>query len=620
MRSHTTTSDLAATTEAVAAVSGAIPSAAVLNPDAVAVSPGAAGVSPSYPALHGDARIGRLFEMTSDLLATISLDGQFTLLNPAWEQVLGWTIEELMARPVQELVHPDDVEQTLALTLAGKDRTAQFVNFTNRYRHQDGSWRSLLWSARCDGEVWYAAAKDVTDRIWLERQALHDPLTKLPNRLLLMDRANQALTRLRRSNGPIALLFIDLDGFKAINDNLGHAVGDHLLVSVAERLAEMLRDSDTVARLGGDEFVILAEDLDGDAEALAVAERVLHALEEPFQVGSAEVSMLASVGVSVSHDPEAKPEDLLREADVAMYRAKGAGGHNLELFDEDLRREVNARLELEGRLGHALPRHELLLEYQPLLRLIGGKPIGCEALVRWRPHDIDHAEVVPLQPAAFLQLAEDSELIAQIGDWVLHAACAQAAAWHRDGLALTVSVNVSARELTEADLAERVREALAYFQLPPHALCLDVSEEVVLRDPARARTALKDVQRLGVAVALDNFGAGQSSLSLPGSLPLSMLKLDRTLIQGFERHKDRRAVVVAMLALAHEVGLRTVAVGIETNSQLALARALSCSVGQGFLLHRPDAPEHLRLREPPGTIRLPAPWRPIVRLRGASRH
>lgn len=567
-----------------------------------------------------EARIGRLFEMTSDLLATISLDGRFTLLNPAWEQALGWTIEELMARPVQELVHPDDVEQTLSLTLAGKDRTAQFVNFTNRYRHQDGSWRSLLWSARCDGEVWYAAAKDVTDRIWLERQALHDPLTKLPNRLLLMDRANQALTRLRRSNGPIALLFIDLDGFKAINDNLGHAVGDHLLISVAERLAEMLRDSDTVARLGGDEFVILAEDLDGDAEALAVAERVLHALEEPFQVGSAEVSMLASVGVSVSHDPEAKPEDLLREADVAMYRAKGAGGHNLELFDEDLRREVNARLELETRLGHALPRHELLLEYQPLLGLIGGKPIGCEALVRWRPHDPDHAEVVPLQPAAFLQLAEDSELIAQIGDWVLHAACAQAAAWHRDGLGLTVSVNVSARELTEADLAERVREALAYFQLPPHALCLDVSEAVVLRDPARARTALKDVQRLGVAVALDNFGAGQSSLSLPGSLPLSMLKLDRTLIQGFERHKDRRAVVVAMLALAQEVGLRTVAVGIETNSQLALARALSCSIGQGFLLHRPDAPERLRLREPPGTVKSPPPWRPIVRLRGSSRH
>jgi diguanylate cyclase (GGDEF)-like protein/PAS domain S-box-containing protein len=565
--------------------------------------------------LDGEAQIARLFEMTSDLLATISLDGRFTLLNPAWEQVLGWSIEELQAQPMQELVHPDDLEQTLALTLTGHHRPAQFVNFTNRYRHRDGSWRWLLWSARCDGEAWYAAAKDVTDRMWLERQALHDPLTKLPNRLLLMDRARQAVARLRRSNGPIALLFIDLDRFKAINDNLGHAVGDHLLISVSERLAEMLRDSDTVARLGGDEFVILAEDLESDAEALAVAERVLHALEEPFQVGSAEVSMLASVGVSITHDPQAEPEDLLREADVAMYRAKGAGGHNLELFNEDLRREASARLELEDRLEHALPRHELLLEYQPLLPLSGGRPVGCEALVRWHPHGGE-----PLPPLSFLSLAEESELIVQIGDWVLQTACAQAAAWRRNGIEMRVSVNVSARELTGADLAERVQEALLYCRLPGRALCLEVSEEVVLRDPARARMALKDVRRLGVTVALDNFGATQSTLNLPGSLPLNMLKLDRTLIHGFERNKDRRAMVVATLALARESGLEAVAMGIETNRQLALARELDCSVGQGFLLHKPNTAEHLRLREAPGTIRLPAPWRPIVRLRGSTRH
>jgi diguanylate cyclase (GGDEF)-like protein/PAS domain S-box-containing protein len=603
MSSHPTTTDLAATSMEVVPDPSA---SAALNSSAPA----------NYSPLHGEAQIARLFEMTSDLLAAISLDGQFTLLNPAWEQVLGWSTAELKAAPMQELVHPDDLEQTLALTLAVHHRPAQFVNFTNRYRHRDGSWRWLLWSARCDGVAWYAAAKDVTDRMWLERQALHDPLTKLPNRLLLMDRARQAVARLRRSHGPIALLFIDLDRFKAINDNLGHAVGDHLLISVAERLEETLRDSDTVARLGGDEFVILAEDLDSDAEALAVAERVLHALEEPFLVGSAEVSMLASVGVSISHDPEAEPEDLLREADVAMYRAKGSGGHNLELFNEDLRREANARLELEDRLEHALPRHELLLEYQPLVALSGGKPVGCEALVRWHPHG--GKSMLPLD---FLSLAEESELIVQIGDWVLHTACAQAAAWRRDGVEMTVSVNISARELTGGtDLAERVKEALQYCGLPGHALCLEVSEEVLLRDPARARSVLKDVKRLGVAIALDNFGAQQSTLSLPGSLPLSMLKLDRTLIQGFERDKERRAMVVATLALARESGLTAVVVGIETNRQLALARELDCSIGQGFLLHKPDAPERLRLREAPGAIRSPPPWRPIVRLRGTSRH
>lgn len=297
-----------------------------------------AGTSARQLAVPGaEDGVARLFEMTSDLLAAISLDGRFELLNPAWADALGWTVEELLAQPMQARVHPDDLEQTLALTLAGRNRSAQLVNFTNRYRHKDGSWRWLLWSARCDGRVWYAAARDVTDRMWLERQALHDPLTKLPNRLLLMDRAHQALARLHRSNGPIAVLFIDLDGLKAINDSLGHAVGDLLLVAVAERLAATLRDSDTVARLGGDEFVILAEDLESDAEALAVAERVVNGLETPFEIGSSQVSMFASVGVSVSRDPEADPEDLLREADVAMYRAKRAGGHRLELFNEELR-------------------------------------------------------------------------------------------------------------------------------------------------------------------------------------------------------------------------------------------------------------------------------------------
>jgi diguanylate cyclase (GGDEF)-like protein/PAS domain S-box-containing protein len=562
------------------------------------------------------SRVGRLFEMTSDLLATISLDGRFTLLNPAWEQVLGWTMEELQASSMGELVHPDDIEQTQALMLAGNHRSAHLENFTNRYRHKDGSWRWLLWSARCDGEEWYAAAKDVTDRMWLERQALHDPLTKLPNRLLLIDRAHQAIARLHRSSGLVALLFIDLDRFKAVNDSLGHAVGDHLLISVSERLAEMMRDSDTVARLGGDEFVILAEDLEGDSEALALAERVLHALEEPFPVGSAEVSMLASVGVSVSRNHEADPEDMLREADVAMYRAKRAGGHGLELFDESLRQEVSARMEVEDRLRHALPRHELLLAYQPMLPLSGGRPVGCEALVRWHPHDTGgKAQIGELLPAAFLARAQESELIVQIGDWVLHTACAQAATWQRDGIEIQISMNVSARELTELDLAERVREELAYCRLPGRALCLEVSEEAILRDPERARSALKDVKRLGVTIALDNFGAGESSLSLPRDLPLDMLKLDRALIGGFERDKHRRAMVVAMIALAHEASLKPVAVGIETNRQLALARELGCAIGQGFLLHRPVSPERVRLRDTPGAV-TSAPWRPLVRLRG----
>src|SRR5665811_2263310 len=226
-------------------------------------------------------------------------------LNPAWEQLLGWSRAELQAQPITEFMHPEDAEKTLAILHAGTGQGAQMESFTNRYRHRDGSWRWLLWSARHDGDTWYAAVRDVTDRLWLERQALHDPLTRLPNRLLLMDRACQALARLHRSSGAVAMLFIDLDKFKAVNDNLGHDVGDRLLVLVSERLAELMRDSDTVARLGGDEFVILAEDIEGEGEALALGARVLDALETPFPLGTAEVAMLASVGVSVSHTPAA---------------------------------------------------------------------------------------------------------------------------------------------------------------------------------------------------------------------------------------------------------------------------------------------------------------------------
>ena len=569
----------------------------------------------------GEAQIARLFEMTSDLLATISLDGRFTLLNPAWEHLLGWTLVELQSRPIEDFIHPEDTEQTMLLIRAdeGSEAESELEGFSNRYRHRDGSWRWLLWSARRDGDTWYASAKDVTDRMLLERQALHDPLTHLPNRLLLMDRARQALARLHRSGGVVAMLFIDLDKFKAVNDNLGHNVGDRLLVAIAERLSELMRDSDTVARLGGDEFVILAEDIESDAEALALAERVLDALERPFPVGSAELAMLASVGVSVSHSPDVDPESMLRESDLAMYRAKGAGGRRLEIFDESLRREVSEQMQLGGRLRDALPRHELFLAYQPILPLAGGQAVGCEALVRWRPRDADHTNGGnDLLPGTFLPPAEESELIVQIGNWVLHAACAQAEIWRRGGIAIPVSVNISARELTEMDLAERVREELAYCRLPGRALCLEVSEDAVLRDPDRARSALKDVKRLGVSIALDKFGSGQYSLGLPSNLPLDVVKLDRMLISNFDRDKDRRAMFAATIALAKEAGLTAVAVGIETNRQLALARELDCSVGQGFLLQGPASPDRVRLRDNVGSV-TSAPWRPLVRLSGSER-
>jgi diguanylate cyclase (GGDEF)-like protein/PAS domain S-box-containing protein len=565
----------------------------------------------------GAASVAKLFEMTSDLLATISLEGRFKLLNPAWEQLLGWDVAELAECPMSELLHPEDSEQTLALLRDGERRPAALENFTNRVRHSDGSWRWLLWSARCDGDTWYAAAKDVTDRMWLEHQALHDPLTRLPNRLLLLDRARQALARVHRSNGSVAVFFVDLDKFKAVNDNLGHDAGDQLLVAVAERLVTLMRDSDTVARLGGDEFVILAEDVDGEAEATALAARILDALEDPINIGTADVSMLASVGISVAHDPDTDPESMVREADLAMYRAKSDGGRRLAIFDESLRQQLDHDAELEARLRDALPRHELWLAYQPILPLRGGGAIACEALVRWRPLDRDPLSSEDLVAARFLPPAETSDLIVQIGNWVLHSACEQAERWRRAGLAVPIAVNVSARELTELDLAERIREELAYCRLPGRALCLEVSEEVVMRDPERAREALRDVKRLGVQIALDRFGSSSNTLGLPTNLPLDILKLDRSLTSSFDRDKERRAIFAACIALAKEARLTVVAVGIETHRQLALARELDCSVGQGFLLHGPDTPDRVRLRDPARSI-TSAPWRPLVRLGGGG--
>jgi diguanylate cyclase (GGDEF)-like protein/PAS domain S-box-containing protein len=566
-----------------------------------------------------DARIGRLFEMTSDLLAMVSMDGRLTLVNPAWEQTLGWSTQELMSKPLIEFVHPDDVDQTLVCMLSGSHREAELENFTNRIRHQAGEWRSFAWSGRCDGKVWYLAARDVSERASLELQALHDPLTKLPNRLLLMDRARQAIARLQRSDGLVALIFIDLDRFKLANDRYGHEVGDRLLTAVSERLSEMMRDSDTVARLGGDEFVILAEELESEAEALALAERVLRSLESPIPVGRTEVAMPASVGIAIANDQTADAETMLREADVAMYRAKNAGGHRLELFDESLRAEATAQLEIEERLLHALPRKELRLTYQPIIPLAGGRAVGCEALLRWHPGQSEGATIEELLPSTFLPRAAESDLILQIGDWVLQAACAQAAAWRRAGLSIPVSVNISERELVDVDIAARVSAALARFRLPGPALCLEVSEEAVVNDLDRVSEALASVRRLGVATALDNFGRVESSFSLARSVPLDMLKLDRGLIETFDRDRKTRALVAATIALAKEAGMKAVAVGLETPRQVALARELGCTIGQGFVLHRPEVPGRVRLTGALADV-TSAPWRPRVRLgQGARR-
>jgi len=422
----------------------------------------------------------------------------------------------------------------------------------------------------------------------LSHAALHDPLTGLPNRVLFVDRLAQATARRRPKGRSLAVVFLDLDRFKAVNDTLGHAAGDELLVAVAERLARALRAGDTAARLGGDEFAVLCDDIDGPSQALAIAERLLAELAEPFVVGDREVTVGASLGIGLARDDG---DELLREADAAMYRAKARGG-GIELFDDVTRARTRRRAELQDALRHAIAGGELRMHYQPQVRLATGEVIGVEGLVRWQ-----HPERGLLQPAEFLPVAEESGLIVPLGHWVLGEATRQAARWaSRAGASaapVPVAVNLTARQCSHPELVSQVQGALSAAGLDAGLLRLEVSETAVLGD-FEARAAMLDALRgLGVGLAVDDFGAGPSSLATLQRLPVQAVTVDRSLVEGVERGGAPAAVLGALVSLAHALGLRTVAEGVELAGQADRLRLLGCDAAQGFLFARPERAEAL---------------------------
>jgi diguanylate cyclase (GGDEF)-like protein len=420
----------------------------------------------------------------------------------------------------------------------------------------------------------------------LSRAALHDALTGLPNRALFVDRLRQASSRVRRRGRSLAVLFLDLDGFKAVNDTLGHAAGDAVLVGVAERLAGVLRAGDTAARFGGDEFAILCEDIDGASQALAIAERLLAELSAPFDADGTDMRVGASVGIALAQDGG---EQLLREADAAMYRAKERGG-GLELFDDEGRVRMRRRAELRDALRRAITGGELQVHYQPRVRLSTGEVVGAEALVRW-----EHPERGLLQPAEFLPVAEETGLIVPLGGWVLGEATRQAARWAgRPGAPpLPVSVNLTARQCSHPELVSDVRRALDAAGLDPALVRLEVAEGAVLGD-FEARVAMLEALRgLGVGIAVDDFGAGPCSLATLQRLPVDVVTVDRSLVEGVERGGEPAAVLGALVGLAHALGLSTVAEGVEASAQVDRLRALGCDAGQGFFFARPERAEAL---------------------------
>ncbi len=417
-----------------------------------------------------------------------------------------------------------------------------------------------------------------------------DPLTGLPNRRLFSDRVNHALSRRGRTGKGVAVLFLDLDGFKLVNDSLGHATGDEVLAAVGTRLRSCMRTTDTIARLGGDEFAILLEDVEADREAVAAAERVIEALALPLALPGREVSVRASIGAAMDRGASGiSAVDLLRNADTAMYQAKATSRGRLALFEPAMHARQLVRLELEGELRQALRAGHLRLVYQPIVALATGQIIGAEALLRW---DRDGA---PIGPDQFIPLAEETGDIVAIGRWVLAEACQQARRWQRETRLtdFAISVNTSARELAEPRFVAGVIGTLATTGLTPEHLTLEVTESVLLADETAAVETLRALRAAGVHIAVDDFGTGYSSLSYLDRLPVDGIKIDRSFVQGLAPGRGKSALVSATLGFARALGLTVTAEGVETEEQLRKLQELRCRLAQGFLLSRPLAPESL---------------------------
>ena len=447
-----------------------------------------------------------------------------------------------------------------------------------------------LWACIHGGFVLAASVAHVVAWRTNENQLLRDPLTGLPSRLLYLNNLKLALERLGRGpNRSVAVLFLDLDRFKVINDSLGHGEGDELLVAVAERVGHSLRRHETLARFGGDEFVILCEDIFDDEGAVAVAERVLKAFSLPFALAHGETMAAASIGISVTSDPHQDPDDLIRDADAAMYRAKGAGGARVVLFDEVTRERALARLHNENAIRKAIDREEFRVFFQPEVSIDGKQITGLEALVRWQ-----HPERGLLGPGEFISLAEETGLIVPLGTWVLRDACKRAVVWQRgrpSDQPLILRVNVSARQLGQETFREIVAAIIKETAIDPAWLCLEVTESVLIEDPESSIRVLTELKQLGIRIAIDDFGTGYSSLEYLRRLPVDCVKVDRSFVRGLPDNEEDVAIVNAVIELGHALKLSVTAEGVETTDQLGNLQTAGCDTAQGFLFYRPEPPE-----------------------------
>ena len=541
-----------------------------------------------------EARFRSLVRHSSDVLLVLDVDGRVSYASPSIEPVLGHDPDRLLTSRLEELVHPGDMPAVHeVLRVLPADAVPHRLEL--RIRMACGGWKTLeatLTDLRSDPDVAGVVlnAHDVTDRKSLEEdlrhKALHDDLTGLANRVLFRERVDHAVSTRLRPGVTMAVLFVDLDDFKTVNDGLGHGLGDELLQVVGARLDGMARAGDTAARLGGDEFALLLEDTD---DVVGVAERVLAVLQEPVELEGRDIAVSASVGIALAGPDADSSELLLRNADVAMYYAKRTGKGRVRLFDETMYLDAFERLELKANLSHAVEDGSLRVHYQPLFALASGDLLGFEALVRW-----EHPERGLVSPASFIPIAEENGLIVPIGSWVLREALRQLTEWRTaSGLDLHMSVNLSPRQLEEADVVEDVRDALLRSGVDPRTVSLELTESVVLEDGA-SRDHLVQLRQLGVGIAADDFGAGFASYAALQQLPFTTVKIDRSLISGLDTAPDKALPQVrSIVEMAHATGLHVVAEGIEHEAQRQTLADLGCDVGQGYLLGRPVPADQL---------------------------
>lgn len=547
-------------------------------------------------------RLIQLFEATDDQVGMTDPEGRLLLLNAAARQHLGldpdqplpevdllsffppWERDRVNHEVLPTLVDRGSWSGEIEIVKPGTDRTIPVLAQFLAHRDQQGRI-----------EYFSTVLRDISERkafeAQLEHAATHDPLTGLPNRTLLLDRLTMALARARRHDTLVAVLFLDLDHFKVINDSRGHSLGDELLAAIAQRITEALRPDDTVARFGGDEFVVLCEDLHNETQALVVAQRVLSSLEEVFAIGGTEIFVGASIGISHfrADDDHATPETLLREADAAMYRAKDRGRAQIAVYDETLRSRSLWRLDTETALRRALERDELVVHFQPIVELDSGHVRELEALVRW-----NHPDRGLLLPAEFIPIAEETGLIVPIGTRVLEEACQQLARWQQalpDLQSMSISVNLSGRQLGDPDLPDLLATIIDRTGVRPEQIVLEMTESLLMDDVEFSHLTLARLKALRVRLAIDDFGTGYSSLSYLRTFPVDVLKVDRSFVAGLGTEGGDEAIVAAVIHLAHTLGLDAVAEGVETAAQLERLRALGCDLAQGFHLARPAPAE-----------------------------